>query len=96
MRVAVEIADVDLMVLDTYRRLETELRPGESQIAAWFNLPGKLGLPDDVVESVGAKLHSFGLVRASSNLSGNRSSYALLQKGRHFMEFIKSHTESTQ
>ncbi len=63
----------------------------ESPQIVWFTLTDK-GVVESVdeAESIGAKLQSYGLAANSPNLAGNRNSFAILQKGRDFLEYIRT------
>ena len=94
LRIATELSDWDVKVLDSalteFPRQKGSLREADSVIAARAWLRMKSGVSGDELASIGAKLQSFGLMTRIEGQTGDMSSYRVLERGKRFIEYIRS------
>jgi hypothetical protein len=94
LRIATELSDWDVKVLDAALRQFVQERAqtpeAENAIAARAWLQMKSGISGDELASMGAKLQSFGLTTRIEGITGDTNSYRVLERGRRFIEYIRS------
>jgi hypothetical protein len=94
LRIAAELSDWDVKVLDSalneFPRHKESRREAESVIAARAWIRMNSGASGDELASIGAKLQSFGLMTRIEGQTGDMSSYRVLERGKRFIEYIRS------
>jgi hypothetical protein len=99
MRIAVELSDRDVLVLDAaIDEFARQQKPGYPEAdavvsaRAWTSVPwrSKVGAAGDEIASIGAKLQSFGLASRIEGRTGDTDSFRITERGVKFVEYIRS------
>ncbi|MGJ5816655.1 hypothetical protein [Paludibaculum fermentans] len=98
MRVAMNLSDLDVLILKAailiYDQETTTKSEARNSISArvWMAVAHQTsGISGDELASIGAKLQSFGLASRIEGITGDTDSFAVLQRGRRFTQYIGTH-----
>jgi hypothetical protein len=97
MRIAMNLSDVDVLILKAaiqqYDRDAKSTSEARNSIAArvWMTVAASqpAAISGDELASIGAKLQSFGLTSRIEGLTGDASSFVVLQRGRRFIAYAR-------